>query len=224
MKRVQLNVQRRVRKQKQKTIKQEQADTTVRQYRLKCWTTKTFARPELPPKELIKTFRRWGQRIHDACAKEDRDRTLDEFRTDLQAATASSNRVTAALFQTNQEHHFLPLGADRTEYWQWKIPSRAVPDSDPRCKCGWMTYQAYRGNTPTITKEEIFSTYPYSLKEAILEVNAKILAQGLHPDPTATEKSKKERAILERLESSHHDGTPDCLVIMRDARERLLQG
>jgi hypothetical protein len=127
------------------------------------------------------------------------------------------------LFQANQEHRSLPLGADRTEHWQRKIQSRAVPDSDPRYRWGWMIYQTYLGNTPTVTKEEISSMYPYSLKEAIREENAKILAQGLHPDPTLTAKSNKEQAILEDLESSHHEAAPDCIGTITGARKRLLQ-
>jgi hypothetical protein len=54
--------QRRARRQKQKSltrmIKQEQADTTVLQFRTQTWTTKAFARAELPPDELTKVFGR----------------------------------------------------------------------------------------------------------------------------------------------------------------------
>jgi hypothetical protein len=126
------------------------------------------------------------------------------------------------LFQTDQEHRFLPKGPEQVDHWQRKISNRAVPQSDPRFPWGFLICQAYRGNVPTITKEEIRSAYPYNLKGEILEENAKILAQGLHPDPSAVEKSNKEHAILEDLESSHHDEKPDWLGTMQDARERLL--
>jgi hypothetical protein len=94
--------------------------------------------------------------------------------------------------------------------------------SDPRYPWELLIYQAYKGEMPEVTKEAIQSTYPYNLKEEILEENAKQLAQGLHPDQSATEKSNQEHAILEKLESSHHEDTPDWRRTLKDARERLL--
>jgi hypothetical protein len=59
------NQERRVRKQKQKGIiramKQEQADTTVLQYKAQIWTTKEFARAELSPDLLTRKFKKWVQ-------------------------------------------------------------------------------------------------------------------------------------------------------------------
>jgi hypothetical protein len=52
-----------------------------------------------------------------------------------------------------------------------------------------LIYQAYKGDFPEVTKEFIQSAYPYNLKEEILAENAKILAQGLHPDKSATERA-----------------------------------
>jgi hypothetical protein len=118
------------------------------------------------------------------------------------------------LFQTNQEHRFLLIKADQAEHWQRKIPYRKVQHEDPRHEWGNMIYNAYRGNTPDITKELIRQAYPYSIKETILEEYAKILAQGLHPDLSATEKSDREHAIPEEQESSHHEASPDWLKVM----------
>jgi hypothetical protein len=126
------------------------------------------------------------------------------------------------LFQVGQEHRFLPKALGQLDHWQRRIPNRAVLQSDPRYPWGLLIYQAYKGEITGVSKEAIQSTYPYNLKEEILEENAKILAQGLHPDRSATEKSNQEHAILEELESSHHDDTPDWRGTLKDARERLL--
>jgi hypothetical protein len=59
------NRQRRIRKQKQQSIikamKQEQADTTVLQFKAQAWTTKAFARAELAPDLLTRKFKRLVQ-------------------------------------------------------------------------------------------------------------------------------------------------------------------
>jgi hypothetical protein len=125
------------------------------------------------------------------------------------------------LFQTNQEHRFLPLKADQVEHWQRKIPNRPLPQADPRYAWGSMIFNAYKGDTPTITKGEILSAYPYRLKEIAQEENAMILAQELHPDPSSTAQSDRKHAILEELESSHHDCTPDWKRTIAEARVNL---
>jgi hypothetical protein len=92
-----------------------------------------------------------------------------------------------------------------------------------RFEWGPVIYHAYLGQKEPTPARAIAHLYPPSLQTGVVEEQERILAQSFHPDPDATDFSAREHEILENLESSHHDATPNWLNTIQERKNALLR-
>jgi hypothetical protein len=86
-----------------------------------------------------------------------------------------------------------------------------------------MIYQAHLNSNILGSAEDIQVKYPKNLMAAVLEEQARILAQGMHTDPEMAALGAQEHEVLEALESGHHDEHPYWMLAFQQGRKNPLE-
>jgi hypothetical protein len=100
---------------------------------------------------------------------------------------------------------------------------RSNPNPDPRFAWATIIYQARLDGSVVTPSGTIDAMYPKNLTAAVLEEQARILAQGVRVDTETAALSAQEHEIVEALEDRNHEDRPNWFLTYRSNREELLK-